>query len=179
MKNYTFKKAIYFTWVFLIFFFNASTLAEPEPLGIKIKETDINYIKSKYTFTNKGINAYSKGQMLDLEPGQFQLQGLKDVRLIFGEDNKVLAVLTVIKKDRFDDLLNMLSSKYYLISKEVPFVGNKNASFKDDNTKITLSAPHLSFDLNLDYIHNDLRKAFIEQSEEEKQKKAQEEMNKI
>lgn len=156
-----------------------SAYAEPAPFGIKIKETSVNDVKSKYKFKDVGINKYSNGKMFDLEPAQFNFEGLKNVRVIFGEDDKVLAVLTSVQKSRYSDLLNMLSNKYELISKTDAFVGDRDAEFKDSNTKITLYAPHLSFDLELNYIHDDLHKHYIKQSSQDRQEKAKNEMDKI
>jgi hypothetical protein len=174
---FTFRKLIFIIACFILG--TASVYAEPEPFGIKIKETDINDIKSKYKFKDAGVNQYSQGKMIDLEPTQLNFQGLKNIRLIFGEDGKVLAVLTVIDKSRYNDLLDMLSNKYKLISKNGAFVGDMNAEFEDDNTKIFLEAPHLSFNLDLNYIHNNLYQSYIKQSQENKQEKTNQEMGKI
>lgn len=114
---FTFRKLIFIIACFLLGI--VSVYAEPEPFGIKIKETDINNIKSKYRFKDGGINEYSKGKVLDLKPTQLNFQGLKNVRLIFGEDGKVLAILTVIEKSRYQDLLNMLPTNTSLYQKKM------------------------------------------------------------
>ena len=77
-------------------------------------------------------------------------------------------------KSKFNDIFNSLSSKYKLINKKIPFVGDKEAKFIDGNTEITLNAPHMSFNMDLYYIDKDLWKIYkqIQQKEEtEKRKK--------
>lgn len=167
--------------IFIVFcFFNVMYAhAEPSPFGIKIKETTLSDIKKQYKFTNTGVNKYSGGAMLDLETTQLNFEGLNRISLIFGQDDKVLAILTVINKTRYEELFDMLSSKYTLISKEDAFVGNRSAEFKDDNTKIVLNAPHLSFTLNLNYIHNNFYERYIEKSEKEQQEKTKQEKGKL
>jgi hypothetical protein len=167
--------------IFIIFCFSnvLHVNAEPSPFGIKIKESTVSDIKGQYKSKDSGINKYSGGVMLDLEPTQLNFEGLQDISIVFGQDDKALAVFSTINKNRYQELLDMLSSKYTLVSKVGGFVGNSRAEFKDDNTKIVLDAPHLSFSMSLSYIHNDLNKKYIEESEKEKQQIKKQETEKL
>jgi hypothetical protein len=153
--------------------------AEPSPFGIIINQTTLEEVKERYKFTEAGLNKYSEGEMLDLETSQLNFEGLKDIRIIFSKDNKVLGILATINKDRYQDLFNMISSKYKLIKQEGGFVGDKMAEFQSDNTQILLLAPHLSFTLKLNYIHDDLNKKFLHESERERQEKSNQEKSQL
>ena len=70
---------------------------------------------------------------------------------------------------------NLLSLKNQVDSKDVPFVGNKSAKLIDGKTEIILDAPHMSFQMNMNYINKDLWKAYETLSNDEahqKQKRA-------
>jgi hypothetical protein len=168
-KNYSLGLAI------LSYCFFSLAYANPSPFGITIKETSIKDLKQKYSVTKAGINKYSQGKMYNINPSQVEFDGLNSLLVIFGPDEKALAVLTNINKNQYDKLYGMLSTKYKLVSKKDAFVGDKKAEFIDDQTKIILNAPHLSFNLELYYIHKDFDALFMQESEnEEKEKKSKE-----
>lgn len=80
-------------------------------------------------------------------------------------------------KNKFDQLLPSLNEKYKLISKDIPFVGNKRAKFSDGNTEIALNSEHLSFNTTLDSY--DLLKAFNDASKQENENKKKSESSKL
>jgi hypothetical protein len=172
IKNYVFFFVLSWCFVSLAF-------AEPSPFGITIKQTTIEDLRQKYSVKNAGTNKYSDGPMYDLNPSEVGLEGVESVRVIFSRDNKVLAVITTCEKTKYNDLFKNLSSKYNLSFNKEPFVGDKVAEFTDDQTKISLSAPHMSFELSLNYIHKDLQVLFDEISINEEQQKTAKEVEKL
>ncbi len=161
--------------VFFIVFFCQSVFANPTVFGLTIGETTVEQLQSKYNVSHQGINKYSQGDMYLISRSQIQFEGIGDVTVIFSRANKLIAVLTELPKSKFDYLNDTLAKKYQLINQKIPFVGNKSATYKDGETEITLDAPHMSFQLSMNYIHTDLLKAFNAQSEKEKEKKRQQE----
>lgn len=164
-------KKIFFTLLLI----SNCVFANPTVFGLTIGETTVEQLKDKYSVTHSGINKYSLGDMYQISRNQIQFNGISDVTAIFDSSNKLVAVLTELPKNKFEYLNEALGNKYRLVSQKIPFVGNKSATYKDGDTEITLSAPHMSFKLTMNYIHNDLLRAFNSQSEKEQQKKKQQE----
>lgn len=152
-----------------------SAFANPTVFGITIGKTTVEQLKNQYRVSPQGINKYSEGEMYVIPQGQIQFDGLGEVTVIFDRSDRLVAVLTEFPKNKFDYLNGMLANKYQLISQNIPFVGNKSATYRNDDTEITLDAPHLSFELSMNYIHSDFMKAFNSQTQKEKQQKQQQE----
>lgn len=153
--------------------------ADPAPFGLEIGKATIKDVKAKYGAQKTGMNKYSNGEMYDLDVSGIDFDGLQKATVVFGQDGKLLAVLTTLPKSKFDYLLSGLSNKYKLISKQIPFVGNKLARLVDGNTEITLDAPHLSFEMEMNYINKDLWKSYKDQSNQERQQKQKGEQSKL
>lgn len=90
-----------------------------------------------------------------------------------------MAVLTTLPKSKFNYLNNTLSKKYKRINQKIPFVGDRFVSYKSGDTKITLEAPHLSFQLSMNYIRNDLMRKFNKKSQADKRKKQKNEASQL
>lgn len=155
--------------------FPVTTLADPAPFGLEIGKATIKDVKAKFGAERTGINKYSNGEMFDLDVSSINFDGLQKATVIFSQDGKLLAVLTTLPKHKFDYLMSNLSSKYKVVSKNIPFVGNKSAKLVDGNTEITLEAPHLSFEMEMNYINKGLWKSYKSQSTDEQKKKQQSE----
>lgn len=152
-------------------------IADPSPFGLEIGKATIKDAKAKYSAQKTGINKYSGGEMYDLSGIDFD--GLQKATVIFSTDGKLLAVLTTLPKSKFDSLLSGLSSKYQLVSKNIPFVGNKSAKLVDGNTEITLDAPHMSFQMEMNYSNKDLWKSYMAQSNKEQEQKKKSEHSQL
>lgn len=161
--------------IFALLFVCQSAFANPTVFGLTIGETTAAQLKSKYNVSHQGINKYSQGDMYLIPQSQIQFEGIGDVTAIFSRSDKLVAVLTELPKSKFDYLNETLAKKYRLVNQQLPFVGNKSATYKDGETEITLEAPHLSFQLSMNYIHSDLLKVFNTQKEQEKKEKQQQE----
>lgn len=146
-------------------------IADPSPFGLDIGKSTIKDVKEKYPLEYKGINKYSGGKKYSIDTHNLQFEGLLNVNIIFGKNEKLLAVLTTLDKRKFDPLYNSLRRKYQLVSKKIPFVGTKIAKFIDGKTEITLNAPHMSFVMEMNYINQDFLKKFKVLSNQEEQQK--------
>ncbi|AGI32398.1 TPA: hypothetical protein PXF07_001739 [Mannheimia haemolytica] len=146
----------------------------------KTTETDV---KEMYNLEPEGVNKYSKGNQYFIDPTQLDLEDLKSTLIIFDEKGVLVFVgsefnsISSIEDSKnrykkFDYLYKILASKYKLVKKERPFVGDQYAKFKDGNSEIELSEPHMGgFKINLTYAKKEFLDAFQKiQSEDKKQK---------
>lgn len=122
---------------------------------------------------NGGTSYYAKEKLEG-----FGINGLKEIYFLFNKQQKLDAVLMVLPKGsdkdanagNFKEVLSMLSGKYTLVRKNVPFVGDSSATLKHGDSQITLDAPHLNFDMQLMYASNDFfakRMAYLENAEKQ------------
>jgi hypothetical protein len=176
------KQATFTAITAMIMFFLSLPLpvaADPAPFGLEIGQTTVEEMRAKYAAKKTGINKYSNGEMYALDTSSIAIDGLQEATVIFSEDGRLLAVLTTFPKHKFDYLLDVMNSKYRVVSKQIPFVGSKSAKFVDGNTEIILDAPHLSFQMEMNYISKDFLKAYREQSEKEQQQKEKREQSQL
>lgn len=163
----------------LLMFLPLAAVADPAPFGLEIGKTTVKEMTSKYGVTPNGVNKYSNGPMFKINVAELNFSGLKEATAIFSTDGVLLAILTTLPKSKFDYLLDALDDKYKLVSKKIPFVGNKKAKLIDGNTEITLSAPHMSFDMEMNYISKELWRTYKQQSSAEKEKKRKNEASQL
>jgi len=159
--------------------FSSAAFADPTVFGMELGKTTEQELKSMYNVKNAGANKFSTGNMYNVPVGDINFEGLQEVTAIFSADGKLLAVLTTLPKSKFDYLNQTLGRKYKRVSQKIPFVGNKSATYRDGGTEITLDAPHMSFEMSMNYIRDDLMKKFNQQSEAEKRKKQANEASQI
>ena len=169
------KKGIVLTLSLL----SSTVFADPTVFGMELGKTTEEQFKTMYSATHTGTNKYSNGNMYSVPVGSINFEGLQNVTAIFGTNGKLLAVLTTLSKSKFEYLHGTLGKKYTLLNQNIPFVGDKSASYKNGLTKITLDAPHMSFEMSMNYIRDDLMKKFNQESEEEKQKKRSNEASQL
>ncbi len=152
--------------------------ADPAPFGLEVGKATISDAKKLYKISEDGTNKYSNGPMYSVPTSQIDFDGLNELTLIFDNSNVLVGVLAILPKHQFKSMHQSLSGKYKVVSQEIPFVGNSSAKYVNGNTEITLNAPHLSFDMSMNYLHKELVKAFEAQSkaEAEAKKKAKESM---
>ncbi|KKO47929.1 hypothetical protein VT06_14155 [Arsukibacterium sp. MJ3] len=149
---------------------SSAVFADPVIFGMELGKTTEEQFKTMYNATRSGTNKYSNGNMYSVPVSAINFEGLQDVTAIFGTDGKLLAVLTTLPKSKFEYLHGTLGKKYTLENQNIPFVGNKSASYRNGATKITLDAPHMSFEMSMNYIRDDLMKKFNQESQAENQK---------
>ena len=117
--------------------------------------------------------------MYDIDCSEIDIEGIKSIRAIFHQNDKILALITTFNKSKYSSLMDPLNQKYELISKRDAFVGGKYAKFKADNTIINLESPNMSWDLTLSYIHDDFEKLCLNTLRQEKEKAQQNQTNSL
>jgi hypothetical protein len=137
-------------------------IADPVVFGLRIGKTTESELKKLYKVSSTGTNKYSKGNMYSIPLSSIDFEGLQEVITIFDIDGTLAAVLTTLPKDKFNDVNGVLKAKYRLVNQVVPFLGDKFAKYRDGATEISIAAPHMSFDMSVNYIRDDLNKAFID-----------------
>ncbi|MCK0165896.1 hypothetical protein [Marinobacter sp. S6332] len=147
--------------------------ADPAVFNLQLGKTSETQLKEQFKAKHSGINKYTSGNMYSIPVSQIQFDGLKEVTTIFNQEGILIGVLTIFPKSKFDYLNNAISQKYTLTSKNIPFVGNKTATYRDGSTEIKLDAPHLSFEMSMNYLHDDLTRTFNQINEAERRKKEQ------
>lgn len=146
-------------------------LADPAPFGLQMGKATSADVKSKYNAKFSGINKYSGGEMYSLNVSKMSFDGLQSATAVFGKNGKLQGVLCTLSKDRFKDVFVSMKSKYKLVKSNIPFVGDTSAEFVDGNTVIDLDAPHLSFEMSMNYVEKGLLAKFTNQVANEAQQK--------
>jgi hypothetical protein len=150
---------------------SSAVMADPAPFGLELGKATIADVTAKYRANRTGFNSYTDGDQYELDASGIPVDGLKSAVVIFNGDGKLVAVLSAMSKHKFDSVLTGLSGKYQVTSKDVPFVGDKKVELVDGDTLIFLQAPHLGFNMSLNYINKDLwAKYRAESADEQKQK---------
>jgi len=159
--------------------FSVSASANPTVFGLEIGKTTVSQLEAQYNASRSGTNKYTQGPMFEISPSQIDFEGLQNLTVIFSSDGLLVGVLTTFPKSKFDYLHNVLNQKYRKVSEKIPFVGDKSASYRDNQTNISLKAPHLSFKMSMNYIHEDLDTAFNRQTQAEEQAQKQRESSQL
>lgn len=163
--------------LFLCLSFTAN--ADPAPFGLEIGKATVNDVKKKYKSEYTGNNKYSHGDMYSLDINEIGIDGLQSATAIFDKRKKLVAILTKFPKLKFDYLFSTMNQKYKVSSKNIPFVGNKSANFKNGKTTIFLDAPHLSFEMTMNYVNNDFWQTYQNMQRKEVQDQKNVEQSKL
>ena len=157
----------------LILFLNNCAYAVPAPIGLELNKATLSDVTKKYKIIKKERN-YWDGYNYFIDSKDIDVENISNALVICDDQDIVQAIILTANKNKFQEFYDMLSDKYTLKNKTIPFVGNKNATFTDDECSIILDAPHLSFDMELIYITDNFYKKFtskLDKEEELKQEK--------
>lgn len=171
------------TLLALMLGFSSLAFADPVVFKMELGKTTEAEVKEMYNLESDGVNRYSNGNQYYIDPTQLDLEDLKSTFVIFDEKGILVYVSSEfnsipsiegskVRYKKFDYLYKILASKYKLVKKERPFVGEQYAKFKDGNSEIELSEPHMDgFKIDLRYARKEFLDAFKKiKSEETKQK---------
>lgn len=155
--------------------FSAAVLSDATVFGMHLGITTEGQLSEMYEVHSEGINKYTKGNMYSIPVKEIDFSGLQKIIVVFDEGKVLVGVFASFHKNKFDYLNSALSNKYQLVSKEIPFVGNKRAKYKDGNTEIELNSPHMNFSMSMEYLQSDFIRAINRiSSSDRKQKKNRE-----
>jgi len=99
---------------------------------------------------SRETSAVTRGVMLTHE-GDFGLPGLTSATFLFWPEDVLAAAVLQIEKDRYDQIIAVLKQKYTLVREVRPFVGSRSALLRGGDIEIRISAPHLSFSMEIFY----------------------------
>lgn len=183
------KLYLLLTTLFIILFTTSAKAEEnPMPFGLELGKTSITSAKAqlagKTTLLDGGVNQYSGGTVLVSDGQGLGFEGLKQATFTFDKNGILIAVVLILPKtgmqhEGFNKILGMLKGKYKLVQKEVPFVGDAYAKFTQGNCSIELSEPHMSFDISLMYITNEMKRAIYQKSQQESSAKTKAQANSL
>lgn len=140
----------------LILLASGAATADPAPFGLELGIITQGQAGIRYPLRPVGINALTLGEQFDLDGRLLPVAGLKQVRLIFGQDRLLLAVVAHGVRERYDALYRSLTCKYRAAEPSGSVGGERHARFIDGNCEITLVVPPGGDDLELSYIHRRL-----------------------
>lgn len=153
--------------------------AEVSPFGLIVGQATLEEVQqtlgNKTKLTNRGLNKWMGGPMLRAAGDGLGIEGLQEVLFIFDQDNVLMGVILMLPKHRYEDIKRYLNEKYTLVSDQAPFVGNQSVKFKQGEVFVEANAPHLSFQMEVTYVHSRLREAFNSGSAQEVEQKQQQE----
>ena len=186
MKKSVFIALICNLFSYMAYATNATALGFE--LGVATYSQVQKQLSGKTSLSDGGINAYSNGRMLKGDGSGLGIDGLSEITFIFDHSYRLAGVLMTLPKQngmddmnntRFRQTLATLSKKYHLVKKDVPFVGDSYAEFRDGNSLIELEAPHLSFTMTLIYETDALHDAFVKKSAKDRQQHDQQQDSKF
>ncbi len=150
-------------------------LAQVRVLDVEIGKTTMTQVKAQLNKATKIVetsrNRYTEGPQFSTDGAGYDIESLKTVLYIFDREQKLAAVMMTMGKERFEEITSFLASKYKVTKKVVPFVGNKLYHLKPPGVFIEVSSPHLSFEMEVNYLRDDVFQAFNAQVEQEDAKK--------
>lgn len=141
----------------LILLASGAAVANPAPFGLELGRTTQGEAGVRYLLHPVGLNALTLGEQFELDGRQLPVAGFKKVRLIFGSDRRLLAVIADGVRERYDDLYALLAGKYRLLERSDRLAAEHYAHFIDGDCEIALVAHTAGGDLELSYLHRRLR----------------------
>lgn len=170
-------KKLIFTTIFATIF-SSYALANPKIFNMEIGKTTEQEVKEMYGTKSDGKNMYSDGNQYYIDPRDIEMDDLVSSLVIFDDKGVLVGVISTfsetdpMKHQKFEYLYSILESKYKLVKKQKPFVGDRYAKFKDGNVEILLDSKHMGgFKVNLEYATSDLLKSFKKKTMEDKNSK--------
>ena len=94
--------------------------------------------------------------MLSVDVSAAHVNNVKDLTLIFDENELLQAISFETDKYNFKAIDEYVSQKYQPVKRQVPFVGDKYAEYRSPNALIKINAPHMSFQMTITYVSQDM-----------------------
>ena len=161
--------------LFFVIFGSVAAYAEvAAPLGIEIGKSTCDDVKAKYRIISEEAgDGAGMGYYYTVSTENLPLKNITEVIINCSDQGIVRAVLLETNKDNFESFFSSISSKYKLLEKDLPFVGNKEALFSADNCMIRLKALHMSFKMTITYCNKELSDLLQARTAREAQAKKQ------
>lgn len=148
------RTIVYFLALALAFAPLSQAANAAEPFGLKIGEAKLSEVEQTHAGDKIGINRWTNGTIYKLKTEKLNFEGLLSAEAIFDTNDTLVGLLLEFRKERFETLNAMTAKNYALQSSKTPFVGNREAIYRDGDTAIELYAPHMSFQMKMYYMHD-------------------------
>jgi len=140
----------------------ASAGEDVGPFGLSIGVSQPDDVLERFpSAAAAGSNSWTGGAMYRVDGAQLPLQGARRATFVFGQDDRLDAVLITLNKRRFDAVRRLLDEQYPRVSARIPHVGDAHVEWRVGDVIIELDSPHMSFDMQLEY----QTRRFVEQFE--------------
>ncbi|MDY3124034.1 MAG: hypothetical protein SOW21_06605 [[Actinobacillus] rossii] len=163
------------TLLALMLSLSSLAFADPVVFNMELGKTTEQEVKDMYETTEDGVNRYSKGNQYFISPQAIDIEDLNSLLVIFDEKGILTAVISKFQETdnmnhkKFEHFFGILQSKYKLVKKQKPFVGDRYGKFRNGDTEILLEAPHMGgFQVNLIYERKEFIEAYKKISAEDK-----------
>lgn len=171
------------SWVMSVIFslgMLASAYADTTVFGMTLGKSTLDDFKKEYPLAvKKEVFGLTDEVIYSVPINEINFDGLKSEHVIFNQGNKLTAIILKIDKRRFDEIHALLSKKYKVSKKDVPFVGDRFVKYKSGEDVIGLNSPHLSFEMTLVYAERKFMDVFHQREIEENRKKDADEFEKL
>lgn len=157
----------------------AQILVLGQELGVSTEQQVMAAVPREANVQGKGENKFTGGLQFETSGDGYGVEALSKVSYIFDEDKKLASVILVLGKHRFDDLFGVLAKKYTVTAKERPNLGDMSARLNGKGGTVILNAPHLSFELTVSYVRDDLYRNVVATTEKEKKEQRDGELRKL
>lgn len=158
----------------------SSAYADTSVFGMTLGKTTLDDFRKEYpSAVKKEVTELTDEVIYSVPVNELNFDGLKSDHFVFSQDNKLTAIILEIDKRRFDKIHALLSKKYNVSTKDIPFVGDKFVKYKSGEDVIGLNSPHLSFEMTLVYAERKFMDAFHKREIEGNRKKDADEFEKL
>lgn len=140
------------------------------PFGMEIGVMSEAKLKEDFKVTHTGVSSWTDGAIYDISTPQLDFQGLQKATAIFNENQVLVGLLLNFPKNKFDALEGYVADNFELKARNIPFVGDKSATYFEADTEVRLAAPHMGFEMSMNFLDGELIQAF--EAGKKKQNKA-------
>jgi len=142
------------------------------PFGMEVGVATLKQVKEEIGATSGlvevGINKFTEGPMYKTDGAGIDVEGVNSVLFIFDTKQVLAGVIVEMPKDP-SGVYKTLSSKYKVISNKIDkFMNNGYAQLRKGGSIIEISAPHMSFSMEVRYVTDALMKSFNQTTQTEK-----------
>ncbi|MBT3717766.1 MAG: hypothetical protein HON68_02005 [Gammaproteobacteria bacterium] len=141
-----------FVSILLLSLMSTSSFAGTTIFGMELGELSTDQLKKMFPATYIGVNRFTEGKMYSIPVKSVGVSGLKRLKTVFNKDRKLVGVLAVMSKSRFNQITQELNSQYKMVRQNIPYVGRRDVKFVDGPTEILLEAPSTSSEMSVNYI---------------------------
>lgn len=176
-------KYAFFVAIVTLLGFWQTAFGQTQVLGYELGKTSVQEFKSSLNTNVRlerlGVNRYSDGEMYRVPGAPYGIEGLKDVLVVFDASGSMSALIMTMQKNKFEDVRAALGSKYRQVQSTIPFVGNRLVVYASRDSRIELDSPHMSFELTVTYMKNELHQKFRSQLQKDAEAKRRSEASRF